>query len=280
MRISVYSPGYLFKGPRPTIDAAPAVMDNGTSYDVAVTVPSGAGVRDVSLIRAGSVTHQFDPNLRLVDVPFTETAGGLSLDVPDNPNLLPPGPYMLVVTDHTVCRPWPAGSRSRPSRVRRARRDDRRTRPSYHESRGQARPAAAARRTPGALLLRGAELLAVRSLWRATRGGTDRARPEDAPVVDAERRRACGPGEIDYGPDGGPSSPRPPSATGATTTTAGRTRHGLRADPRQTGARPGQVRRRGADLRRPQTRGLPPARPQGRRRGHAGPGPRRRHRRL
>ena len=71
MRISVYSPGYLFKGPRPSIDAAPAVMDNGASYDVDVTVPSGAGVRDVSLIRAGSVTHQFDPNLRLVDVPFT-----------------------------------------------------------------------------------------------------------------------------------------------------------------------------------------------------------------
>jgi hypothetical protein len=99
MRISLYSPGYLFRGPRPTVDAATEVMDNGSSYDVDVTVPSGAGVRDVSLIRAGSVTHQLDNNLRLVDVPFTETGDGLTLDVPANTSLLPPGPYMLIVTD-------------------------------------------------------------------------------------------------------------------------------------------------------------------------------------
>jgi len=47
-----------------------------------------------------SVTHQTDPNMRLVDVPFVRGADGtLTLTIPDNPNLLPPGPYMLSVLD-------------------------------------------------------------------------------------------------------------------------------------------------------------------------------------
>ena len=187
MRISIYSPGYLFKGPRPTIDAAPEVMDNGSTYDVAVTAPRG--VRDVSLIRAGSVTHQFDPNLRLVDVPFTETAAGLSLDVPDNPNLLPPGPYMLVVTDQ-------AGVPSVASWVE-----------------VPTQPGSAARAgTPTGAVSQAVhhEGHAADPAPQCVPGLPELCCCEDGKQADAEApwwapdENGLRPGEIDYGPDGGP----------------------------------------------------------------------------
>ena len=116
MRISLYSPGYLFRGPRPEITVAPAVLEHGHDYDLDIT--SARGIRDVSLVRPMSVTHQLDPNARLVDLPMTATADGATVNVPANPDLLPPGPYMLVVTDDSgvpsvatwVNVPIPAGA--------------------------------------------------------------------------------------------------------------------------------------------------------------------------
>jgi hypothetical protein len=46
-----------------------------------------------------SVTHQMDSNMRLVDLPVTVQNGVATASLPTNPNLLPPGPYMLTVTD-------------------------------------------------------------------------------------------------------------------------------------------------------------------------------------
>jgi hypothetical protein len=40
-----------------------------------------------------------DSNMRLVDLPITVANGVATVAVPTNPNLLPPGPYMLSVTD-------------------------------------------------------------------------------------------------------------------------------------------------------------------------------------
>jgi hypothetical protein len=41
------------------------------------------------------VTHQADPNQRSVDLPVSGTGSSISVRVPDNPNLLPPGYYMM-----------------------------------------------------------------------------------------------------------------------------------------------------------------------------------------
>ena len=46
-----------------------------------------------------SSTHQTDTNARLVDVPLTTSGGVRTAHITTNPNLLPPGPYMLTVLD-------------------------------------------------------------------------------------------------------------------------------------------------------------------------------------
>jgi hypothetical protein len=98
LRIELYSPEYLTKGVRPQITAVPNEMTYGSSY--AMTTAPGTPIRDVSLVRPIAVTHSDDGNQRLVDVPFTTNAdGSLQLSVTDNPNLAPPGWYMLFATD-------------------------------------------------------------------------------------------------------------------------------------------------------------------------------------
>ena len=94
-RISIYSPPYLFKGTRPTITSAPTTSTYGASFSVGVT----GGVVSASLTSPGSDTHQMDSNSRLVDLPITGSGTTRTVQVPGNPNLLPPGPYMLTVVD-------------------------------------------------------------------------------------------------------------------------------------------------------------------------------------
>lgn len=95
LRISVYSPPYLFKGTRPTITAAPAAASYGQSLQLGVT----GNVSSASLMSPMSATHQTDTNARLVDLPISGTGGNRTAQVPNNPNILPPGPYMLSVLD-------------------------------------------------------------------------------------------------------------------------------------------------------------------------------------
>ena len=93
----IYSPPYLFKGPRPTITAAPATMQYGASFDV--TTPNAAQIAHVSLIRSPSVTHAIDMNQRFQYLNFTPGAGKVTVQAPANANLAPPGDYMLFLVD-------------------------------------------------------------------------------------------------------------------------------------------------------------------------------------
>jgi hypothetical protein len=92
-RISVYSPPYLFKGPRPAITSAPGQVGHGQNVQIAVT----GDVAAASLIPPMSQTHQTDTNARVVDLPLAGTGADRTVQIPSNPNLLPPGPYMLTV---------------------------------------------------------------------------------------------------------------------------------------------------------------------------------------
>lgn len=97
----LFSPPYLFKGPRPTIGSAPATAKYGSSAFVGT--PDAASIARVSLIRTGSVTHAFDQNARATSLSFSQTAGGLNVDMPANRNDVPPGYYMLfIVNDQGV----------------------------------------------------------------------------------------------------------------------------------------------------------------------------------
>lgn len=93
----IFSPPYLFKGPRPTISSAPATVKYGSSSFVGT--PDAASIARVSLIRTGSVTHAFDQNSRATSLTFSQTAGGLNVDLPANRNDVPPGYYMLFLVD-------------------------------------------------------------------------------------------------------------------------------------------------------------------------------------
>jgi hypothetical protein len=92
--MQIFSPPYLFKGPRPTIASAPTTADYGQT--ITVTSPDAASVTAVNLIRNGSVTHGFNMNQRIVHATFTHAAdGSLQIQIPSNPNAAPPGPYMI-----------------------------------------------------------------------------------------------------------------------------------------------------------------------------------------
>jgi fibronectin type 3 domain-containing protein len=93
----IYSPPYLFKGPRPTITAAPPAAAYGATFDV--TTPNAASISKVSLIRLPSVTHAIDMNQRFQFLNFTTGTGKLTVTAPANANLAPPGDYMLFAID-------------------------------------------------------------------------------------------------------------------------------------------------------------------------------------
>jgi hypothetical protein len=99
LRISLYQPTYFFQTGRPQISNVPARAGYGNNFNFNVTTSGGKTVRWAQLMRPMSVTHQMDSNMRLVDLPVTVNGGVATVSVTANHNLLPPGPYMLTITD-------------------------------------------------------------------------------------------------------------------------------------------------------------------------------------
>jgi hypothetical protein len=92
MRVSVYSPPYLFRGARPQILNLP---DTQWGYGTAHTMTVDGPILKAELIRPAAVTHSSDPNQRFVDLPMTVNGNTIGLNLTSNPNLAPPGWYML-----------------------------------------------------------------------------------------------------------------------------------------------------------------------------------------
>ena len=90
-----YSPPYLFKGARPVIASAPSELTYGTPF--AIESADAASIASISLIRIGSVTHQFDEDQRFLDLGFTRSGTTLTVQSPANANLAPPGHYMVFI---------------------------------------------------------------------------------------------------------------------------------------------------------------------------------------
>ncbi len=93
----IFSPPYLFKGARPAITAIPSIVQYNAP--VFVQTPDAAGITRVSLIRTGSDTHSFDQNGRMLPLSFTQTSGGINVQMPPNGNYAPPGYYMLFIVN-------------------------------------------------------------------------------------------------------------------------------------------------------------------------------------
>jgi Domain of unknown function (DUF1929)/Concanavalin A-like lectin/glucanases superfamily len=99
LKMEIYSPPYLFRGPRPTIDTVPVEWRYGQT--VSIATPDAGAIQWVSLIRPGATTHSFNTSQRLVDLPIiTRGDGAVRVQVTEEPNLAPPGWYMLFLTDH------------------------------------------------------------------------------------------------------------------------------------------------------------------------------------
>ncbi|GAA2240012.1 galactose oxidase-like domain-containing protein [Streptomyces indiaensis] len=94
--VSVYSPPYLFKGPRPAITS---VIDTEWNYGDTQRITVDRPIAKAELIRPAAVTHSSDPNQRFVDLPLSVDGNNVDLNVTSNPNLAPPGWYMLFAVD-------------------------------------------------------------------------------------------------------------------------------------------------------------------------------------
>ena len=96
MRIEVYTPDYVDKV-RPTLSVDPesTTLTRGMS----ATFQSDVALKWVELVRPSAVTHSNDPDQRLVDLPFTQTGTSVTANLDANPNLTPPGWYMLFGVD-------------------------------------------------------------------------------------------------------------------------------------------------------------------------------------
>ena len=94
--VSIYTPPYLLKGTRPTITS---VIDNEWEYGDTQTITVDRPIAKAELIRPAAVTHSSDPNQRFVDLPLSVNGNTVDLNVTSNPNLTPPGWYMLFAVD-------------------------------------------------------------------------------------------------------------------------------------------------------------------------------------
>ena len=98
----MFSPPYLFKkdgsgelAPRPEITSAPDEVTYNAPFSI--STPNADSIGKVALVRLGAVTHSVNMEQRYVPLSFTAGSGTLNATSPPNPNVAPPGVYMLFV---------------------------------------------------------------------------------------------------------------------------------------------------------------------------------------
>src|SRR5262249_21453356 len=94
--LEAFSPPYLYRGRRPTINTAMGSLRRGVSYSISFSSEDGA-LREAILIRPAAVTHSSDPDQREIQVPVRVTSPGrVTLSLPANGNIRPIGYCVLV----------------------------------------------------------------------------------------------------------------------------------------------------------------------------------------
>jgi hypothetical protein len=102
--IEYFTPPYLYKkdgsgslAARPKIDSAPDT--NGYARPIEILSAQAGSIDKVGLVRLGAPTHGDDQGQRYVPLAFTASGSVLRATAPANPNIAPPGYYMLFITD-------------------------------------------------------------------------------------------------------------------------------------------------------------------------------------
>lgn len=98
LRIEVFSPPYLFWGPRPTVSSAPAAITPSTSGAFTVSTPQAGSITSATLVRCGSTTHGFDADQRCLELAIlSRSSSAITLSLPPDNAVAPPGPYFLFI---------------------------------------------------------------------------------------------------------------------------------------------------------------------------------------
>ena len=98
LTVEIYSPPYLFQGPRPIIDAAPESVGYGEPF--LVETLEAANIASVVFIRPSATTHSVNMEQRYVSLSFTQVdSATLDVTAPLESNIAPPGYYMLFILD-------------------------------------------------------------------------------------------------------------------------------------------------------------------------------------
>jgi hypothetical protein len=100
LTIEVFSPPYLFRGPRPRIAAAPEAIAYGSSFDV--TTPDAERVERAVLVRPMAFTHNTDSEQRVVELALRRGVERVTIKAPGGapPHAnAPDGYYMLFLLD-------------------------------------------------------------------------------------------------------------------------------------------------------------------------------------
>jgi hypothetical protein len=99
--VEIYSPAYLFDSTgapatRPTITSAPAEMGYGAEFSIETDTTD---IQSVALIRAGSDTHAFDFDQRMISLDYDIYPIAVGVSAPPNAHIAPPGYYMLFIVN-------------------------------------------------------------------------------------------------------------------------------------------------------------------------------------
>ena len=93
LNAQIYSPSYLFQGPRPGITSVPATIGHNSTMDV--VTPNAADISKISFVSLASVTHTADWNQHFMELPFTRSGDTLTVNTPANANIAPENYYMV-----------------------------------------------------------------------------------------------------------------------------------------------------------------------------------------
>jgi hypothetical protein len=93
----IFSPPYLFRGPRPAVTAGPATGVYGET--ITLTTPDAASIASVALMRPAGVTHNYDQNQMYVPLAYEAGAGSLAVTLPDQTGVAQPGQHMIFLVN-------------------------------------------------------------------------------------------------------------------------------------------------------------------------------------
>lgn len=93
----IYSPPYMFQGPRPTITSAPSTISHNSTMDL--VTPNAANISKITMSSLASVTHTTDWNQHFMELSFTRNGDTLTINTPASTAIAPENYYMVFIVD-------------------------------------------------------------------------------------------------------------------------------------------------------------------------------------